>query len=141
MNMKRREKWSCGRKNRKFRGENLNARGYSYDKSDPVDSNRLDVLPRGVLHQIFRSEIERGIEDAMNHSASSDRRHLFSRVDPEYAMKVEDRKVFAKACDCGAVTVDRCGHVHHHLLPRSVRRKRHEERVRRREEALREIAC
>lgn len=140
MNMKRREKWSCGRKNRKFRGENLNARGYSYDKSDPVDSNRLDVLPRGVLHQIFRSEIEQGIEDVMG-PAYSGRFYKLCRVDPEFADKVYDRKVFAKACDCGAVTVDRCGRVHHHLLPRSVRRKRHEERVARREAALREIAC
>jgi hypothetical protein len=38
------------------------------------------------------------------------------------------------------VTVDRRGRVHHHLLPSSVRRTRHEERVARREEALREIA-
>jgi len=140
MNMKRREKWSCGRRNRKFRGENQNAEGgCPRDTSDPIDSNRLDVLPRHTLRQIFRREIEQGIEDAMDHSGS-DWRRLFARVDPEYAMKIEDRVVFAKACDCGSVTVDRRGHVHHHLLSSSIRRKRHEERVARRERDLQEIA-
>jgi hypothetical protein len=141
MNKKGREIWSCGRKNRKLRGENQNAGGScSRDISDPIDSNRFDVLPRHVLHQIFRSEIEQGIEEAKNHTDREDRRYLFSRVDPEYAMKIEDREIFAKACDSGAVTVDRWGRPHLHLLPRSIRRKRHEERVLRREVALRELA-
>jgi hypothetical protein len=140
MNMKCREVWSCGRKNRKFRGENLNARGYTYaDDSDVINSNRLDVLPRHTLRQIFRKEIERGIEEAKSCLDHEDRRRLLCRVDPEYAMKIKD-KTFARACDCGVVRVDQYGRVHYHFLPGSVCEQRRKERALRREAALREIA-
>ncbi len=144
MKNKGREAWSCGRKNRKYRGENLNAhskneneiriRGFDAEPCELCPNHK----PRHVLRQVFRQEIEQGIEDAMDYFGS-DRRRLFARVDPEYAKKVAD-KTFAKACDCGSVTIDRYGRVHHHFLPRSVRRKCHEERVARREEALKQIA-
>jgi hypothetical protein len=141
MNKKGRETVSCGRPNRKFRGENENAQKCRATYDDClIESNRLDVMPRHILRRVFQEEIEQGIEDASDRSVSSDRFHLLCRVDPEFKQKVTDRKIFAKACDCGCVSIDRYGRVHYNFLPRSVRRKRHNERVARRDNALKEAA-
>lgn len=138
MSKKGLETVSCGRANRKLRGENENAR-YSHFEKEYQDTHP-DKRPRHVLNRVFRGVILEGIEDAFDTSVSSDRFHLLCRVDPELKQKVTDRGVFAQACDCGCVSVDRYGRLHFNLLPRSVRRKRHQERVARRNNALDEIA-
>jgi len=160
MNMKRREKWSCGRKNRKYRGENrrhLNNRvkaskenRFSYHKNMSKSTRNLiwHNEVRGAIEEFEAERMEAELElmgwffyedEGDVPVVEMTRFEALCAVDPEYAMKVKD-KTFAKACDSGAVNVDRWGNPHCNLLPSSVCRKRHKDRVRRREEALKQIA-
>ena len=159
MSKKDREIWSCGRMNRKFRGENLNA-NYSRYERRKEDLRRFQNLPRHLQKLIWHSEVRDTIEEIEverieaelelwgwfcddNAPATDEmtRFDLLCAVDPEFKRKVND-PYYAKACECGAVCFDRYGRVRDfNHLPNSIRRENRKIRRAKREAALREIAC
>ncbi len=137
MNKKGRETVSCGRPNRKLRGENENAQKCRATYDDClIESNRLDVMPRHVQKSAVTTAIEEAISEylAGQQDMLSIAKEVTTEVvivdvgemplDKTYGLKRKKNDwLYAKACECGCVTATLGRLEFHHRRCKSRRRR------------------
>lgn len=136
MNMKGRDVWSCGRKNRKFRGENRHhldncIRGcqedrFSYHKS-LSKSTMKQISARHISEAVYDrwadGQYKALVVEIASHEVVTDVVIVDETVlDKVYGLKRKRQDwLYAKACECGCVTVSRGGRLEFHRIRRQPR--------------------